>query len=69
MQTSFFAKITRDIRAFADKYANGKLVSVLEGGYSDKALTSGALSHVAGFFGEKPSQASWWNEENLENVC
>jgi histone deacetylase HOS3 len=69
LQTSFFAKITRDIRAFADKYANGKLVSVLEGGYSDKALTSGALSHVAGFFGEEPSQASWWNEENLESVC
>lgn len=43
----FYARFARDAIALADECADGKLVSVLEGGYSDRALTSGALAHVA----------------------
>lgn len=32
----------------ADAYARGRVVSVLEGGYSDRALTSGAMAHLCG---------------------
>lgn len=69
-QVSFFSRITSDIRAFADKHANGKVISVLEGGYSDKALTSAALAHVAGWF-DQPTGArrdEWWNQQSLAEV-
>ncbi|KAJ9123182.1 hypothetical protein QFC22_001375 [Naganishia vaughanmartiniae] len=65
---SFYERITRDIAAFADKYANGKVVSVLEGGYSDKALISAAMSHVAGFFPAEKSRATWWEEAALSDI-
>jgi len=47
-------------------------VSVLEGGYSDRALTSGAMAHLSGLvdvaqLGGKVSE-EWWNVENLVKV-
>lgn len=45
---AFYARFARDAAALADEVAGGKLVSVLEGGYSDRALTSAALSLVGG---------------------
>ena len=49
--TDFYAKVTRDIAAMSDEGnlgVDGRVISVLEGGYSDRALMSGALSHVCG---------------------
>lgn len=45
---SFFERYTADIARFADKWCEGKVVSVLEGGYSDGALISGAMGCVLG---------------------
>jgi histone deacetylase HOS3 len=58
---AFYHAFARDARAFADKHARGRLLSVLEGGYSDRALTSGALAHVAGL-AERGAGAdsAWW---------
>jgi acetoin utilization deacetylase AcuC-like enzyme len=67
MQTSFFARYTRDIVAFANAYTRGKVVSVLEGGYSDRALTSAAMGHVIGMLDE-PGHPDWWSEGELVNV-
>ena len=64
---SFFSRYTRDIIAFADKWTEGKVVSVLEGGYSDRALTSAAMGHVVGMLG-KEGHASWWATEELITV-
>lgn len=69
---SFYHHFAKDARGFADKYAKSKLVSVLEGGYSDRALTSGALAHITGLV-DSESQGntvdeSWWSVENLEKV-
>jgi histone deacetylase HOS3 len=44
----FYEVFTRDAVAMADKYCAGKCVSILEGGYSDRALTSGAIAHLIG---------------------
>jgi histone deacetylase HOS3 len=44
------------------------VVSVLEGGYSDKALTSAAMAHVAGFFPGEEARSAWWQESALSNV-
>lgn len=47
----FYAKFTSDIVSMAEEEGlgvDGRVISVLEGGYSDRALTSGALSHICG---------------------
>lgn len=49
--TDFYAKFTADVVALSEKPelgVGGRVVSVLEGGYSDRALTSGVLSHLCG---------------------
>jgi acetoin utilization deacetylase AcuC-like enzyme len=41
-----FADLTQLMREIADKYAGGRLVSVLEGGYSLEGLAAGVRAHV-----------------------
>jgi histone deacetylase HOS3 len=76
--TSFFYRFTQDACAFADKWAQGRIVSVLEGGYSDKALLSGAMAHLTGLVdggrtsekdtGTDRSRENWWTPENVQMV-
>ena len=66
-QTSFFSRYTKDIVSFANQYTCGKIVSVLEGGYSDRALTSAAMGHVIGMLDER-GKGEWWSEPELINV-
>jgi histone deacetylase HOS3 len=67
--TSFYRRFALDTCAVADVYARGRLVSVLEGGYSDRALSSGAMAHICGLIGETvPVDESWWDLENLIKV-
>ena len=42
-----FADLTRIVRGIADEHAQGRVVSVLEGGYSLRGLASAATAHVA----------------------
>ena len=67
---SFYHRFARDTRAFAERYAKGRVISVLEGGYSDRALTSGALAHLSGLVdnGDMGVDESWWSLENLTAV-
>ncbi|WVQ70703.1 hypothetical protein IAR50_000225 [Cryptococcus sp. DSM 104548] len=73
---SFYSRYTRDIAAFANKYTNGRIVSVLEGGYSDRALTSAAMGHIVGMSsagegqdGKLPEGCdNWWTEKELLNL-
>ncbi|OAL45846.1 Arginase/deacetylase [Pyrenochaeta sp. DS3sAY3a] len=49
--TEFYARFTRDVVRLANEEGtsvHGRVISVLEGGYSDRALTSGVLSHLSG---------------------
>ncbi|MES2706295.1 MAG: histone deacetylase [Verrucomicrobiota bacterium] len=41
-----FADLTKLVRSIADKTAEGRVVSVLEGGYNLKGLASAAVAHV-----------------------
>ena len=69
--TSFYHRFARDACALSDKYAGGKLISVLEGGYSDLALTSGAMAHLSGLVdvpSGKSVDESWWNIDNLTKL-
>ncbi|KAH6659129.1 histone deacetylase domain-containing protein [Truncatella angustata] len=52
--TEFYARISRDVvkMSFEEGLAvDGRIVSCLEGGYSDRALYSGVLSHLSGLAG------------------
>ncbi|KAH7062944.1 putative HOS3-like histone deacetylase-like protein [Paraphoma chrysanthemicola] len=49
--TEFYARFTRDVVHLAEEEGtgvDGRVISVLEGGYSDRALTSGVMSHLSG---------------------
>lgn len=49
--TEFYARFTRDVVELAIEEGlgcEGRVISVLEGGYSDRALCSGVLSHLSG---------------------
>ena len=48
--TEFYARFTQDIVELAKEVegCGGRVISVLEGGYSDRALCSGVLSHLSG---------------------
>ncbi|GAM84968.1 hypothetical protein ANO11243_029710 [Dothideomycetidae sp. 11243] len=49
--TSFYERFTKDAVKLAQdesSAAEGRVISVLEGGYSNRALTSGVLSHISG---------------------
>ena len=49
--TDFYAKFTSDVVQMANEEGlgvDGRVISVLEGGYSDRALTSGIFSHLSG---------------------
>ncbi len=67
--TSFYHRFTKDARAFSEKYAAGKLVSVLEGGYSDRALTSATMAHICGLVGSDRVDEEAWNAARLSEVC
>jgi acetoin utilization deacetylase AcuC-like enzyme len=42
-----YAWITREIKALADQYAGGRIISVLEGGYALPALARSVLAHLS----------------------
>jgi histone deacetylase HOS3 len=49
--TDFYARFTADVVRLAEEQGlgtDGRIISVLEGGYSDRALASGVLSHLSG---------------------
>ncbi|ERT02547.1 histone deacetylase HOS3 [Sporothrix schenckii 1099-18] len=52
--TEFYARFTRDVVQIANDECAGRVVSVLEGGYSDRALFSGVLGHMSGLAGSDP---------------
>ncbi|THX22598.1 Arginase/deacetylase [Aureobasidium pullulans] len=58
--TEFYARFAKDVVKLAQEEGtgvNGRVISVLEGGYSDRALCSGLLSHISGLC-QDPSPAT-----------
>lgn len=69
--TSFYHRFTRDVCKFASRNSRdgGRIISVLEGGYSDRALISGALSHVTALADESGvTDQGWWDPKALDEV-
>jgi acetoin utilization deacetylase AcuC-like enzyme len=51
LQADDYAWITRELVAVADRHANGRVVSMLEGGYDLDALRESSVAHVAALAG------------------
>ncbi|KZL71305.1 histone deacetylase HOS3 [Colletotrichum tofieldiae] len=57
--TEFYARIAQDVVKIAAEEGlgvDGRVISVLEGGYSDRALYSGIFSHLSGLSGDQTSR-------------
>ncbi|QRV92794.1 histone deacetylase family protein [Ceratobasidium sp. AG-Ba] len=65
--TTFYSRFAHDAIAFANAHAKGRVISVLEGGYSDRALIAGGMAWTAGMIGN-PENRDWWKVENLEKL-
>lgn len=55
--TFFYNTFTKDALKLAQMHSHGKVLSVMEGGYSDGAITSGVFAHLIGL-----QNQSWINE-------
>ncbi|CEJ90033.1 hypothetical protein VHEMI05843 [[Torrubiella] hemipterigena] len=59
--TEFYARLTQDIVKIASEEGlgtDGRVISVLEGGYSDRALFSGTFSHLSGLVADQTAKAA-----------
>ncbi|OAQ95895.1 hypothetical protein LLEC1_06383 [Akanthomyces lecanii] len=57
--TEFYARLSQDVVKIANEqglHVDGRVISVLEGGYSDRALFSGVFSHLSGLVGDQSAQ-------------
>jgi histone deacetylase HOS3 len=80
--TEFYARFTADVVRMSQEEGlgvDGRVISVLEGGYSDRALTSGVLSHLAGLGDSNVSlyesastgleyESKWWSANHLSEL-
>jgi histone deacetylase HOS3 len=59
--TEFYARLSHDVVKLASEEGlgvDGRVISVLEGGYSDRALFSGTCSHLSGLVGAQDPVSS-----------
>lgn len=66
--TEFYARLTQDVIKLAAEEGlaiDGRVISVLEGGYSDRALFSGILSHLSGLVGKQTSEGGSYVNNGL----
>lgn len=61
--TNFYTMFTKDALKLAQMHSQGKVLSLLEGGYSDKAITSGTFAHLIGL-----QNQNWIKEWGSEQV-
>ncbi|GAA6006682.1 hypothetical protein JCM10207_005018 [Rhodosporidiobolus poonsookiae] len=79
--TSFYRRFAHDTASFARRLCASKVLAVLEGGYSDRALASAAGAFLTGLVGHedgadeverKREEDGWWAEpqlRKLEKAC
>lgn len=70
LPTSFYQRFASDAIGLADRYASGKILSVMEGGYADRAITSGSFAYMVGLSGVTEKSVNykcreWWSVPRL----
>ena len=70
--TDFYAKFTADVVRMAEEEGlgvDGRVISVLEGGYSDRALMSGVFSHLSGFSDATASSNNMTEQQKVDRLA
>lgn len=70
LPTHFYQRFACDTIDLANRYAAGKILSVLEGGYADRAITSGSYAFMVGLSGVSEEAVNhmsreWWSVQRL----
>jgi len=70
LPTHFYQRFASDSIQLANTYASGKILSVLEGGYADRAITSGSYAFMIGLSGVTEQSVNhrsleWWSLPRL----
>ncbi|ODV59645.1 histone deacetylase, partial [Ascoidea rubescens DSM 1968] len=65
--TSFYCNFTKDVVKLSEKFTKGRVLSLLEGGYSDAALCSGIFSHLIGL-ADCNWKENWGKEETIKEL-
>ena len=70
LPTHFYQRFASDSIQLANRYASGKILSVLEGGYADRAITSGSYAFMIGLSGVTEQSVNhrsleWWSLPRL----
>ncbi|KZO90161.1 Arginase/deacetylase [Calocera viscosa TUFC12733] len=68
---TFYGRFAADAQCLAEKRTKGKAVTVLEGGYGDRALQSGAMAYLVGMLmspEEVMQREHWWSVDELVKV-
>ena len=70
LPTCFYQRFASDAISLANRHAGGKILSVLEGGYADRAITSGTFAYMIGLAGVTESSVNrksweWWSVPRL----
>lgn len=66
--TEFYARLGEDVVSLAAEEGlsvEGRVISVLEGGYSDRALCSGVMSHMSGLVAKRASPPPATQQDSL----
>ncbi|KAL3475299.1 histone deacetylase domain-containing protein [Aspergillus californicus] len=69
--TDFYARFTADVVRMAEEEGlgvDGRIISVLEGGYSNRALTTGVLSHLSGL-GDTTQNANTAEDHQMDRLA
>ncbi|KAL2832418.1 hypothetical protein BDW59DRAFT_139212 [Aspergillus cavernicola] len=68
--TEFYARFTADVVRMAEEGlgVDGRVISVLEGGYSNRALTTGVLSHLSGL-GDTTQSVNSINDDQVTRLA
>ncbi|KAI5955196.1 HOS3 [Candida jiufengensis] len=68
--TSFYSTFTKDVVKLAKIHTMGKVISFLEGGYSDAALSTGIFSHLIGLNNDDNIlwNHSWGSEQVVKEL-
>ncbi|CAR28733.1 ZYRO0F10780p [Zygosaccharomyces rouxii] len=61
--TYFYTAFTKDALKLSQMHCHGKVLSIMEGGYSDKAIVSGVFAHLIGL-----QNQNWIKEWGSEHV-
>lgn len=65
LPTEFFNRFARDCVTLSRRCVDGRLISLLEGGYSTPAIATGMLSHLTGLAG-RPFDLLWGSASSAE---